>query len=241
MKNSGGVVGQPDLQEIAPDHLFQPGEALLEGDIARALLDLRQQVARPHDRAGHQLREEGDEGGIAHQGALRLLHLAGVEVDAIAEILEGVEGDADRQQDVERPPSDLHPQRGQRDLGAVGEDDVVFEKEQHAQVGAQADEQIHLLGAAVGRIGDLQPAIEVDEGAERQQPAEPVIPIAVEDVAGHQQEGREGARAGQRHEAGAEHGDEQQEIQAGEAHRAPGRGDRASVHSRKKGELRRRR
>jgi len=87
--------------------------------------ELRQQVGGPLDRACHQLREEAHEGEELHDvaGGLQLLP---VDIDAVAQRLECVETDADRQYKMQQQivAIALKKQSGKR----VGEEIVVFEK-----------------------------------------------------------------------------------------------------------------
>ena len=70
--------------------------------VGRAL-ELRQQVVRTLDRAGHQLREERDKRQEPHETALGLDD-ALVSVDRVAHRLERVKRDADGQDDLREEP-----------------------------------------------------------------------------------------------------------------------------------------
>ncbi len=62
---------------------------------------LRNEIARPYDWSGNQLREETYEEGIVEQTVERL-QLSSVHIDCVAERLEGEERYSDRQHDIER-------------------------------------------------------------------------------------------------------------------------------------------
>ena len=115
---------------------------------ARELMELRQQMPGALDRARHELREEADERGEAEEVALAM-HVAQVEIDGVAQRLEGEERDADREQVLK---AERHERGGigqlQRDM-EPGEDAVqvlrneagVLEEEQQGEVVDQADDQ----------------------------------------------------------------------------------------------------
>ena len=62
---------------------------------------LRNEITRPYDWSGNQLREEAYEEGIVEQTVERL-QLSSVHIDCVAERLEGEERYSDRQHDIER-------------------------------------------------------------------------------------------------------------------------------------------
>src|SRR5438132_229487 len=70
-------------------------------------IKLRQKVTRTNDRPGHEMREEQDKDGIfqriAHGPSPPL-----VDIHDVADGLEGVKGDAEREDDFEEPPRRLH-------------------------------------------------------------------------------------------------------------------------------------
>jgi len=89
------------------------------------LVELWEQRLGPLDRPGDQLGKEADESEESQEVACRL-DLAPINVDAVAEGLEGVEADADRQDDAQR-----------RDVG--------LEPERREQVGKGVDEEVEVL------------------------------------------------------------------------------------------------
>ena len=154
---------------------------------AAAVFDLRQQVLGPLDGPGHQLREvrdvdaEGDQ--VAGRGMVPL-----VDADRVGHGLEGVEADADRQDDLQKGQVGLEAKLGQQRPGTVDEEVEVLERPEQPQVDAHADQQKQL--ACPRALGLTEPPADdvVDDGRGGQQAEEPPVPPAVEEVAGHQQQ-----------------------------------------------------
>ena len=97
------------------------------------LLELVEDVAGALDGAGHQLGEEGDEQGVVDEVLLRF-HVFAVDVDGVAQGLEGVEGDAYGQEHVQQG----HVQAQARGVNHVGQKAcgkvVILEEEQHPRL-----------------------------------------------------------------------------------------------------------
>ncbi len=94
---------------------------------ARGQGELRDDLVVADQRAGDQLREEGDEGGELQQAVD--VAVAAAQVDQVADLLEGEEADAQRQHD--RPGLEAGAQQpGDAASGEVG----VFAHAEHAQV-----------------------------------------------------------------------------------------------------------
>ena len=123
------IVGHHDILEQAPQYL---SHAINSGVVVELALleELRQEVGRPFDGSGHQLREERDEGEEGDD-VLRRLNLATIHVDAVTEGLESVERDAYGKYHLQQQPV-----RGDveqlRELG--DEEVVVLENGQYQQV-----------------------------------------------------------------------------------------------------------
>jgi len=86
------VVGNHHLLEETPEHLTQAVYCLVATELPLPL-KLRQQVCGPLDGTGNELREETDEGEEGEQVA-RGTNLPAVDIDGVAQRLEGVEADA---------------------------------------------------------------------------------------------------------------------------------------------------
>ena len=174
-----------DQEERVPDPLAgQP----------RRPVDLRQELGRAHDRAGDELREEGDVEAEADEAAARLEPPA-VDVDRVAERLERVEADADGQQDVEDGRIELHPEQ-REDVPRRGAEEVeVLEDAEEAEVAAEADQQPSLLARLRLRAGDLEAGREVEERGEEDQPDVGRVPRHVEGAAGEEEEEQPRPRA----------------------------------------------
>ena len=144
---------------------------------------------------GHnQLREEGDKEGIAEEVFFRG-DLPPVHIDGIAQGLEGIEGDAHRQQHVKGRVVKLKAQRAQQSIETVNGEVEILEKEQNRQVDAQAHPQ-HQTPAEQqrpplqGRL--LQPlqtqaAAIGDQGGQQHQQGIDRVPAHIEVVAAQQQ------------------------------------------------------
>ena len=95
------------------------------------MVQIAEELPRPHDRSGHQLREERNEQRIVDRIGDRLL-LPAVHIDHVRHALKRVEADAQRQDDAER--EDVGgPVQQVRDIG--GEEIVVLEKAEQAEIG----------------------------------------------------------------------------------------------------------
>ena len=147
---AGGRVGQPEAvvdhrrQTIGDEHLLD--EALHEarsafGELVETvgtLDELVGQVLVAQYRPGDQLREQGNEGGEVDRMASRL-DIAAVDIDQVAERLEDVEGDADRQQHRGQHER-LEAHRLQRGID-VGHAEVgIFEVAQHTEVADHSEQ-----------------------------------------------------------------------------------------------------
>ena len=123
------IVGDHDFQEEAVEHQAQTVRDVFV--LERLLLvQLTQKVLGAFDGTRHQLWVEHDVQSIVAQVALGAL-AAAVDLDNVAQALEGVERQADGQRDVQYPlrvgPSEVLSQRHQVFAAEV----QVFENEQH--------------------------------------------------------------------------------------------------------------
>ena len=100
VRDHADVVGDHELLEEAPhdQHRRVARGRRREPPLA---LELRQQVGGPHDRAGHQVRKERDEGRDVDKPRPGR-RVPAIDVDGVAHRLEGVERDADRQRHAQR-------------------------------------------------------------------------------------------------------------------------------------------
>ena len=105
----------------------KPPCAVSVAEVLEVLLDL----AEPHDRARHQLREQRDVCGELEEIAGRLDDAA-IAVDDVADGVEGVERDADREDDVEMRHGDVAAEQ-MRGVACRGEAEIgiLEEAEQH--------------------------------------------------------------------------------------------------------------
>ena len=85
-----------------PENHQPDAKQLLSGIRCAPMIQVPKEVVRAHDRAGHQLREKRYVQRVVDDVGNRLL-LAAIHVDHVRHALEGVEADAHRQNDGERP------------------------------------------------------------------------------------------------------------------------------------------
>ena len=179
-------VGHDDLLEHAPEDEAHAVAPLLVGEGPRRG-DLRQQVGGPLDGARDELREEGDEGAKG-DGVAGGLEVAPIDVDGVGEGLEGVEGDADGQDDLQG--GGVH---GDAE-GLPGRDPVldeevgVLEVAEDAEVDGEGHPQPPFLPRFVRRFFNADADEEVDDGGEGNQPEEAPVPPPVEDIRRNEQQ-----------------------------------------------------
>ena len=208
------VVGDDHLLEQAPHHRGHPRPQVLvpEGVV---LLELVEDVPRPLDGPGHQLGEEGDEQGVVEEVPLGG-HVLPVHVDGVAQGLEGVKGDAHRQQHVQQGHVHGKAQIVQPPGEHVRGEVVVLEEEQHPQVQHQAQGHPQPALAPHG-TAHQQAAAVGDGGGEEHQKGVDGVPAHVEVVAGQQQLEVPGP-AGQQVVEGHVHRQEHQVLDGVEIH-----------------------
>jgi hypothetical protein len=131
------------------------------------------------------LREERNEGAEGDRVA-RGLQVPAVHIDRVAEGLERVEADAHRQHHVQ--PIDGHglPQQPEGFDELVDEEVGILEIAQQPQVQYQADTEQHLAARCTGGGHERITDAEVHEGAEADEHQEPLVPPAIEHIAGQQ-------------------------------------------------------
>jgi len=142
-------IGEPDF--VTPDPILRAGIASLQSGETHytsnlGVMELRQQVARPLDRARDELREERHEGEEGHDVAGRP-QLPAVDIEGVAERLESVEADADREDDLQAAHVGPHPEHAQQVGGRVHEEAVVLEDREDAEVAYDADREEDLACA----------------------------------------------------------------------------------------------
>ena len=95
------------------------------------LVELMHDLAPAHQRAGENLREEGDVEGVADEIVAR--RPAGPQIRQIHDVVEGEERDAERQGDVELRRGDAGDE-----IGEAGEEVEIFEDAQDEEVRARS-------------------------------------------------------------------------------------------------------
>ena len=104
------------------------------------LLQLGKEVFRPLDGPGHQLGEIGDKQGERDEIPLRG-QLSPVDVDGVAEGLEGIKRDAHRQNDVQHGDGPGDGDRPAEGGEGLAEEIEILEEKQQPQIHHQADGQ----------------------------------------------------------------------------------------------------
>ena len=140
-----------DLGELIGHHHFlgqaekeqqQPAQHVV-GRRALPMVEIAEEFARAHDGPGHQLREERNEQRVIDGIGDRFLFLA-VDIDHVRHALERVKADSQRKNDAEREGV-LRPVQQVRDVG--GEEIVVLEEAEQAEIGGQADRRARLCAS----------------------------------------------------------------------------------------------
>ena len=124
------------LEEEAPEDDEQPFPQIVKAE-AVGCFELAQQVSGAFNGPRHKLGEEGDKQGIGEEIPLGL-NLAPVHIHGVAEGLEGIEGDAHREQNIHRRDARLHMQKVQSLVQKVNGEVKILEKEEDAKVGDKA-------------------------------------------------------------------------------------------------------
>ena len=139
-----------------------------------------------HDRAGDELREHRDVGRELHRALLRVPAVA-VDVDDVADVVEGEERDADRQRQLHRRDGGAVEQLGHRLRLLRGEAGVLPHAE-HREVGEHRRDQQGLAGAGTGvhrRAVERDARGEVDHHDAEQAEHERAAAEGVQPEAGH--------------------------------------------------------
>ena len=182
----GDIVRDDHLLQQTDENAPQALDGLRVAECARRAED-GDHAAGALDRPGHQLREEGDEHGVAHKIA-RGPHASAVDVDHIREALECVETDAGRQYQAERYHVTVHPERPQGLRHRAREEVEVFEHDKHTEA--------HHHRRAAHRPPYRRPPARADDsrrakghGRHAQDEQQQFrVPPAVEDIARHEQQ-----------------------------------------------------
>ena len=113
----------------------------------KTLLHLRQQMRSARNRPRHELREEHHKIQII-EVASRCGHVAAIDVDGVTDCVEGVEGYADRQHDVDEHRVDLDADLMECGRDAQREEIEIFEDAENKKIGADRDAKAKFRGGA---------------------------------------------------------------------------------------------
>lgn len=164
----------------------------------------------------HELGKEGDEEREFDEVAARF-HLPLIDVDRVAQRLEGIEGDADREEDVERDRADLKAGAREKEVDVIGEEIEVLEAAEHPQIREEARDEKELL--APGMPDHPQAAEIIDHRRGGDQDAEPGVDVPVKQVARRQEHQVLERLAPERPVGGEDQREEENVIGARENHR----------------------
>ena len=183
------VVGNHHLLEESPEHLTQAVDCLVAMKLPLPL-ELRQQVGGPLDGTSNELREEAYEGEEGEQVA-RGTYLSAVDIDGVAQRLEGVEADAHGQDHLQGAGRQLPAEEREGIDEAVDEEVVVLEGAQYGQVEGdveRGDEACPATGgepfAIAAHLTDGQAAEVAQCDGDYHEKQEAPVPPAVEKKAG---------------------------------------------------------
>ena len=148
--------------------------------------ELGQEVRRAHDRTRHQLRKEGDV--QRHIGEARLgANMLAAHIDHVAHRLEGVEGNPDRQDDVDRRMGKREPTRCGQVNEAVGEEAEILEQAENGEIAPDRRPE-RQLRTFVFRADKIAGNHVIQRGTEHDQRQETNIPGGVENITGAKQQ-----------------------------------------------------
>ena len=173
------LLDQPDQAQHGPPADGVPVQ--LSG-----LGDFGQQVAGAFDRPSHQLREKGHEQREIQKVAAGL-QITAIDVDRVAEGLEGIEGNPHGQDDAQHDRIRRKTNGIRKGNKAVDEEAQVFEDAKQPEVGQQRNAQQQLAPAGVVFRPHPCPDQVVHQRREGDEPQEAPVPGPVKDVGGHQQ------------------------------------------------------
>ena len=162
------------------------GAGRLDAPGVGALAQLGQELGGPHDRAGHEVREEREVDGEVEQPDR--FQVVPVGVDHVAHRLEREERDADGQDDLQQRRRDLDAELVEPVGHRVDEEVVVLEVAEDADVGGHRHEAPRPLGRVRAGLVDADHEDLVGDGDGGQQEAVVPVPPAVEHVARDQHE-----------------------------------------------------
>ncbi len=178
----GEVVGEGDFLEEAPsdepDAFFDHGL----GDAAGGGY-LGEEVATSFDGAGDELGEEGDVGEEGEEVAGGG-ELTAKDIEGVAEGLEGIEGDADGEDDVKGWGIEGEAELAGEGGKGLDEEAEVFEETEDTEVAGEAEEEPGLASPGGGGVGDAEGGAVVKEAGDEEEGEEPPVPPRVEYVTG---------------------------------------------------------
>ena len=159
----GDVVADDGFLEESGHDVEDAGAEHLAGDEEGAA-NLGDEVAGTDNGACHELGEEADVEGVVEQ-AVEGADVAPIDIDGVAERLEGEEGDAHGQEDVARLPrhalevaaadgrGDVDARGGEEGAEGLAQEVGVFEEDEQPQVEHEGEEEEETGERGLGRAG----------------------------------------------------------------------------------------
>ena len=174
-----------NLHKITLKHHQETGAQPVIIKPVRAV-QLAQEISAALNRAGHQLRKEGHEQGIADKIRFRRC-LSPIDVNQVARRLEGEEGNTDRKKDVKARYGGTGSHALQKALRVFQQEVGIFEISQRCEDNAHAADHDVFLFPGAFRLRE-KPCCGIGHrrGAQDEQPVA-CVPAHVKIVAGRQQ------------------------------------------------------
>ena len=208
------VVGDEDLLEQADRELPETEKSVVpvQSDVG---LQLGQEDGGTDDGPGYELREESHEQGKIEEVPAGL-QPAAIDIDRVAERLERVERDADRQNDPEG--AGVETQRAEENLQRLDEEVEVLEEPEESEIADETDHQQHLAAVRRSRVRQSPRDGVIHDRRDDQQGGETPVPVSVEVVAGDQQQAFPDTMIPKNGHAGQHDAEEEEELHLREEH-----------------------
>src|SRR4051812_15256272 len=148
--------------------------------------NLRQELSRPNDWSGNQMREKHDVKRVMQRVALGR-NFPAIDLHHVTDRFEGVEGNAERQNQVQHrrryPQSEKREQAG----GSAQQKSGVFKESQERKAEPEAGAEKRFSTRRSSRTLDAEGKKVVGSGSESDQQNEPNTPGRIKNDAGHDQ------------------------------------------------------
>ena len=171
------TVGDHNLDEESPQDLAKRVGRCFEVEHA-APGKLTEQIPRPHDRSGNEVRKEENEAKVAHR-IVDGIEFPAIHVDRVAERLKRVKADSHGKDDAERHGRRMQAEERAEAGKRIAEEIEVFEKRQGTEVGDERQEQPCPSFPFVLLLFENETHAEIDPGRAQKKHRESPVPRAV--------------------------------------------------------------